>query len=151
MPKKITTYILFFSFLHLVGCYSFEKITYSEFEDVMKTEDAPKDILIKTFDSKKYYFSQKMFTLEGDSININGTIVINDKEKPFTGKIAQENIKSIELKNFSTGKTIIFASSVAVGVTLIVLLNSSKENSGSSHSGSGCSGGGFNWKTYSDY
>lgn len=151
MPKKITTYILFFSFLHLVGCYSFETITYSEFEEVMKTEDAPKDIFIKTFDSKKYHFSQKMFTLEGDSININGTIVLNDKEEPFTGKIAQENIKSIELKNFSTGKTIIFVSSVAVGVTLFVLLVSSKENSGSSHSGSGCSGGGFNWKTYPDY
>ena len=150
MPKKITTYILFFSFLHLVGCYSFETTTYSEFEEVTKTEDAPKDIFIITFDSTKYHFRQEMFTLEGDSININGTIVLNNKEEPFTGKIAKENIKSIELKNFSTGKTIIFVSSIAVGVTLFVLLISSKENSGSS-SGSGCSGGDFNWKTYPDY
>ena len=142
MPKKITTYIVFFSFLHLLGCYSYETISFPELENEIKTGEAPKELFINTSNQKKYHCSGELFWIEADSIRIKGTIVLTgDYEEPYTGKIAIKNIESIEVESLNEGTTALVVGSV-VGCSVLLILLASETKS----SGSGCNNKAYtNW------
>lgn len=134
MPRKIITYIVFFAFLNLVGCYSYQSVTYEEFENTNPNDIKSEDIYIITKDSTKYYSSWWTFSNIDDSVFVKGSKFIGEQQAPFKGKIAVSDIESIEVDRFDGTKTTIFViSSVAIATTLIVLASNSKS------SGGGCS------------
>src|SRR3989337_922970 len=114
MPKKIITYFVFFAFLHFVGCYSYQGITYEEFESINPDDIKSEDIYIITKDSSKYHTSWWMFSVGDDSTLIKGTKYIGEQQAPFKGKIATSDIETIEIKKFDSGTTtIVVLTSVA--------------------------------------
>jgi hypothetical protein len=141
MPKKVTTYVVFFAFINLIGCYSYETISFPEFENELKAGDTSNALFINTFDQKKYHCSGKLFSVEQDSIRIKGTIVFSDDyEEPYAGKIAINDIESIEVESLNEGTTALVVGSV-VGCSVLLLLFASETKS----SGSRCSYRSHKW------
>ena len=123
MPRKITTYIVFVSFINLFGCYSFVNISYNEFEDDRKNDNPPKELFINISDHSRYHCSGELFWVEQDSIKIKGAIVLNDYEKPFTGKFAIKDIESIEVKSLDEEMTILLTGFLIGCVVLLAIMN----------------------------
>jgi hypothetical protein len=132
MPKKVITYIVFFAFLNLVGCYSYQGLAYEEFENTNPKEINSEDIYIFMKDSVKYHSSWWTFSVYEDSVFIKGSKFVGELQAPFSGKIAVSEIEKIEVDKYDGGKTAIAVSAgVVAGVAVVVLLASSIGNSGS--------------------
>lgn len=106
MPKKIITYILFLSFIHLLGCYSFENISYNQFAEDATSGNPPTELFINTSDYTRYHCSWNLLEMEVDSISIKGTTVHGKYEEPYKGKIAIKDINYIKAKYFDSWSTI---------------------------------------------
>ena len=119
MPKKIITYIAFFSFIHLLGCYSFETISFNQYEDEIKDDNPPKELFINTSDYSRYHCNWNLLEVQGDSIKIKGTTVFGKYEQPFEGKLAIKDIKYIEAKYLDTWTTIILVVAIVGGAALL--------------------------------
>ena len=119
MPKKITTYILFFSFLNLFGCYSFENISFTQYENEIKNDNPPKELFINTSDYSRYHCNGNLLEVQGDSIKIKGTTVFSNYEKPFDGKLAIKDINYIEAKYLDSGSTIVLVVLIVGGAALL--------------------------------
>ena len=135
MPRKIITYLVFFAFLNLVGCYSYQAVTYEEFENTNPDDIKSEDIYIITRDSTKYHSSWWTFSVNEDSVFIKGSKFISEEQQaPFKGKISVSEIESIEVDKFDGTKTTIFViGSTAAFIALIALASSGES------SGGGCS------------
>jgi hypothetical protein len=137
MPKKIITYIVFISFLHLIGCYSTNYLSYSEFEGMILKNGQPKEFYIITKNAQRYHLADWGLTLDEDSVNIKGAIDFGDHEEPFIGKISIEDIESIEVESINGVTTTVLVVSI-VGISALAIALGSK--SGKKQNYSGCSG-----------
>jgi len=95
--KKLICSILVVALLNLMGCYSFESMTVPKYKQVVETEGKPDKIIVKTIDSQEYQFSESNFYIENDTLYEK----VNTRELSIGGKIALNEIASIQLEDFS--------------------------------------------------
>lgn len=125
MPRKIITYIVFFTFLKLVGCYSYQGLTYEEFERTNPDDIKSEDIYIITKDSTKYHSSWWTFSVYEDSVYIKGSKYFGNEQAAFKGKISVSDIESIEVETYDrSATTIVVSLSIIAGVAMIIGLAS---------------------------
>jgi len=125
MKRKILISLLVVSLFNYIGCYSYETISFTEFENELKADDVSKELFINTSDLKKYHCSKDFLEVHEDSIKVKGKIVIReDYEEPFTGKLAIKDIESIEISNLDALATILLVGSVAGCVAILIFLSS---------------------------
>lgn len=125
MPRKIITYIVFFTFLKLVGCYSYQGLTYEEFERTNPDDIKSEDIYIITKDSTKYHSSWWTFSVYEDSVYIKGSKYFGNEQAAFKGKISVSDIESIEVETYDrSATTIVVSLSIIAGVAIIIGLAS---------------------------
>jgi hypothetical protein len=99
MYKKIFISFLLLALMNfLVGCYSSESITVTEY-DQMEEEDKPDEIKVIAKDFKEYHFSNSNFYVHNDTLY--GKEKFLSKGLPFEGKFAFWEIESIQLEDFS--------------------------------------------------
>ena len=91
MHKKIISSILVVALLNLLGCYSSDLVTVTEYNQI-KEEDKPNDIIVKTKDSKGYHFQESNFYIENDTLFGK----VSPRERSIGGKIAFREIASIQ-------------------------------------------------------
>jgi len=114
LPRKFFTYIVFISFLNLVGCYSYQSVTYEEFKYINPGDIHSEDIFIVTNDSSKYHMSWWTFSVHNDSVIIQGSKFVGTEQKPYNGKIAVSDIKTLEIDKYDGSATTVW---VLVGTT----------------------------------
>ena len=125
MPRKFITYIVFFTFLNLVGCYSYQSVTYEEFKDINPGDIHSGDIFIVTNDSSKYHTSWWIFSEQNDSVMIQGSKFIGTEQKPYTGKIAVSDIRTLEVDKVDDSATTVWVlAGIAAGILLFVAIGS---------------------------
>ena len=125
MPRKIMTYIVFFAFLNLIGCYSYQGLTYEEFENTNPDDIRSEDIYITTKDSTKYHSSWWIFSVYEDSVYIKGSKYFGNEQAAFQGKIAVSEIETIEVDKYDgTATTISILLSITAGVLAFIYLGS---------------------------
>src|SRR4030067_995180 len=124
MPKKIITYVTFIAFLHMVGCYTYDQVNYSEFREMDVYSSIGDDIFLHTKDSLKYHMSKFAFNVKDDTLHFNGALVVGEQEIPNRGTIPVENIESIEILKADGTKTAIMIGGVTLALILIALASS---------------------------
>jgi len=72
MPKKITTYVTLLSFMYLVGCYTFEPISYDEFQTFNLNEIDSDEIHFITTDFTIYIIDKQTIQVEQESLYVKG-------------------------------------------------------------------------------
>ena len=147
MPKKLTTYIVFFAFLHFVGCYSFDAVSLSELDSRNKNDSTSVDVYFTMSDDTKYHCSRESIVIGEDSIFINGLKVITgNKEEHFEGSIAIRDIKSIDYRDFDYVRTFLLAGSLVGLIVMIIVLSTSSKSTKKETNYNGCSSsyGGYN-------
>ena len=97
--KKYVIYFLLISLINLLGCYSFEHIRGSAIKEEIAHDDSRRDLSIVTKDYNEYHFESFMYTVVNDTLLGTGTLLRLNKEIPFQGKIAVNDISDIEFKN----------------------------------------------------
>jgi len=95
MYKKLISSILVVALLNLLGCYSADLVTVTEYNQI-EEEDKPDNIRVKTKDSQEYHFAESNFYIENDTLY--GKVSV--KELSFEGKFAFGEIESIQLEYF---------------------------------------------------
>jgi hypothetical protein len=100
MYKKLISSILVVALLNLVGCYSSDLVTVTEYNQI-EEENKPDDIRVMTKDSQEYHFSKSNFYIENDTLYGKGISLPGYEELPYEGKFAFEEIESIQTEHFS--------------------------------------------------
>lgn len=144
MPKKLTTYIVFFAFLHFVGCYSFDAVSLSELDSRNKNDSTSVDVYFTMSDDTKYHCSRESIVIGGDSILISGfKINVANQEEQFDGSLPIGDIKSIEYRDFDYVRTFLLASSLAGIFVMIILLSTFSKSKKITNNGCSSSNGGY--------
>ena len=68
MIKKIVTYLLLFSFLHFVGCYSTDIVAPNQYKKYIEKGEIPSEILVRLYNLKEYRFSPWSYIIKEDSL-----------------------------------------------------------------------------------
>ena len=125
MPRKFITYVVFFAFLNLIGCYSYQGLTYEEFESTNPDDIKSEDIYITTKDSTKYHSSWWTFSVYEDSVFIKGSKYTGNEQGAFKGKIAVSDIETIEVEKLDNRATIIWGiAATAAAIFAFIYLGS---------------------------
>jgi len=99
--KIFISFLLVAIFNLLVGCYSSELITASTYNQI-EEKDKPDDIRITTKDPQEYHFLKSNIYIKNDTLYGKGEMIFGDNEKPFEGKFALTEIKSIQFESFES-------------------------------------------------
>lgn len=118
MKKRFITYILLFSFLNFVGCYSSKYVSIDEFEKITKEKDNPEKIAVNTVETGTYQFRRDTYQIKNDTLISTSLLLSYDGEAPFERKFSFDQIQSIEYDQFDVGKTI---AAVLGGAALVAL------------------------------
>jgi len=121
--KKYITCFLVLTFLNYVGCYSSEVITNEKLNNGTAHIDTNDEIYFTTNDLTRYHFAAYHYQVVNDTIYGEGTLQKNGNEVPFDGKIAMNEINSIEQYQIDSGTTTgLTLGIMAVGVLAAGLL-----------------------------
>ena len=121
MKRKIVSCGLAASFLIYAGCYDSVELTK---EKLIQTHSQT-DISVVTKLCRRYEFKTGSYSISGDSLFGVGMQKLAPpfKDVPFQDPIALSDIVVIETREFNTGKTILLAGGIALGVAGIVALS----------------------------
>jgi len=97
MYKKFISSILVIALLNLLGCYSSDLVTVTEYNHI-KEEDKPNNIIVKTKDSQVYHFSDSNFYIKNDTLHGK----VSTREQSIGGMIAFREIASIQFEDFGS-------------------------------------------------
>lgn len=125
MPKKITTYVTLLSFMYLVGCYTFEPISYDEFQTFNLNEINSDEIHFITYDSTVYVLDKQTIQVEQESLYVKGLRLYQEQSIPFEGRIAVTDIESVELETINGTRTGLLI--LTVGTLVLLAAVSTKE------------------------
>ena len=95
MYKKTISSIIVIALLNLLGCYSYESVTVSEYKEI-GVEDKPNDIIVETRFSR-VHFAESNFYIDNDSL----VGIIIEKEVISGGKFPLSEIEAIQTKSFT--------------------------------------------------
>lgn len=118
--KKLISSILVVALLSL-GCSDIVHITKKEFNEGYFEDGEKSEIYVTTKDSLHYHFLDYSYYIQYDSLCGDGNqLDLQEERLPFDGKIAMENIESIERKEMD----VVMSSVVAVVLiaTLIIAI-----------------------------
>ncbi|MFC2119859.1 hypothetical protein ACFLQ4_02190 [Bacteroidota bacterium] len=129
--KKLCFYILIFSFLNYVGCYS----SRSASKDILYTKDLGEPsgvvtIIIK--DDKKLVVDEGIYELVGDTLHITGLKLHTNFVEQIDLKIALDDIQYVEIEeidNFATTGCVIGLATLAIFIVLAITAANSFDNS----------------------
>ena len=122
MIKKILISLVIISFLNYLGCYTSEIITKNEIDQGTKKINLKEVISISTKDYKSYSFGANQYQIQNDTLFGTGVITKLGKQIPFKGKIAMNDIVSIEQKSTDAVATIGLVLGIAALGALIFTL-----------------------------
>ena len=133
MINKYTIYLLIFSFVHFMGCHSFEPVSKSNMQEIF---DSDKNYAVKllTKDYTEYHFDGYMYSVKNDILFGTGTKVQLNREVPFQGSIALEDIIEYKIKTSDTGATlgvvlgVLAFALVVLGIITAISLNESAKS-----------------------
>ncbi|MGB5849609.1 MAG: hypothetical protein WBH40_14040 [Ignavibacteriaceae bacterium] len=95
--KKICFYILIFSFLNYIGCYSSRSVN----KEILYTQDLgePDGTVVITMNDENVIELRKgIYEVVGDTLYVNGFKQYIDHVEPIDVKIALDDIQSVEIK-----------------------------------------------------
>lgn len=120
MAKKTITYLLLFSFLNYLGCYSSELISR---ESIITMNDYEGDFSVKMKDNTSYNYLEKTIMFSQDTMYIYHFVSsdrdsINEQYTPI--KILIEDITNIETEYLSAGNSCLLGGGILLGVLLIL-------------------------------
>lgn len=122
MVRKIFISLVLLSFLNYLGCYSSEIITKNEVDQGLKKINLDEEISISTKDYNSYRFGAHQYQIQNDTLSGTGVITKLGKQIPFKGKIAMNDIVSIEQKSTDAVATIGLVLGIAALGALIFTL-----------------------------
>ena len=105
MIKKIVTYLLLFSFLHFVGCYSTDIVAPNQYKKYIEKGELPSEILVRLYNLKEYRFAAWEYVIKEDLLYGEGFELVNDSFQPFEGTIPLSQIQSIQFEKKDSKKT----------------------------------------------
>lgn len=114
MLKKILIYIILFSFLHLVGCYSTAIMPPEQYQEIMEVSRKAEDIIINLRNGERYKFARGYYHISNDSLIGEGFEIKYESEGPYEAtkifipnkvKIPLSQIKSIQFEEYDSEKT----------------------------------------------
>jgi hypothetical protein len=112
MYKKLISSILVVALLNLLGCYSSDLVTVTEYNQI-EDENKPDDIRVMTNDSQEYHFSKSNFYNDGDTLYWKEKVLLSKEEKPFEGKFAFWEIESIQLEKVIENYSVFYPMTVS--------------------------------------
>jgi len=95
--KKKCFYILIFSFLNYIGCYSSQSVN----KEILYSRDLgePAGIVVITMNDKNVIEVRKgIYEVVGDTLYVNGFKQYIDHLEPIDAKVALDDIQSVEIK-----------------------------------------------------
>jgi hypothetical protein len=123
MYKKLVSSILVVAFLNLLGCYTFQPVTVSEYKQVEEKEGKSHEIHVIMKYDQEYHFLDSNYTIENDTLY--GTEILKTdygnnqtRRQQVVRKIAVSEIKSIAVKSFDLTYTLV----AFIGSSLLVYL-----------------------------
>ena len=114
MKKLIASILVPALLLYLSGCYSTNEITKEEFK-----EGSRGNATLFTNDMKAYQFDEGRYSVKDDTLQGSGSTLIGEMKAPFTGKIALENISTINVEETDGAKTFLLTIGIIAGVVLV--------------------------------
>jgi hypothetical protein len=121
MIYKYTIYLLIVSFIHFAGCHSFELIRENNIEEKFETGKYYAIKLI-TKDYTEYYFDGYMYSVKNDTLFGSGIKVYLNRDVPFQGAIAIDDIIEYKIKTSDTAATIGLVFGVIAFAGVVALL-----------------------------
>jgi len=127
MIKKIVTYLLLFSFLHFVGCYSTDIVAPNQYKKYIEKGELPSEILVRLYNLKEYRFAAWEYVIKEDLLYGEGFELVNDSFQPFEGTIPLSQIQLIQYEKKDSKKTnqlVLAIGAVAIVGILFLLADS---------------------------
>ncbi len=119
MVKKILTYTLLFSSLQFVGCYSYSTLYPDPYQEIKKEISEADEIIVNLKNAKKYKFAKGYYYFQNDTLTGEGFAIINDIEEPYKGSIPFSQIRSIQIVELDSEKTLtVVGGIIAIGTLL---------------------------------
>lgn len=120
MRSIITRILLIIPISFTTGCYTFNSINVSEYEEVEEKDGKPNEIYVKTKDQQWYHFTNFNYHIENDTLYAEG---INKTNTTVYGqtvdvKIALSDIQYVKIEELDGLKTAGFV----IGSTALILL-----------------------------
>jgi hypothetical protein len=129
--KKTCFYILIFSFLNYIGCYSSRSVN----KEILYTSDLgePAGIVVITMNTENVIELRKgIYEVVGDTLYLNGFKHYIDHVEPINLKIALDDINSVEIKerdDLASCGMIIAVSALALFIAGAIWASSSNSKS----------------------
>lgn len=122
MIKKYLIVVVVISFLNYLGCYSYEHVRSTAIKEQLEKEDY-QELHVVTKDYQEYRFDKNMYTIKKDSLLGIGVVVSYNRETPFQGKIALNDITDVKLYDTNVIGTIgvIIGLASILGLTILII------------------------------
>ena len=120
MLKKILIYIILFSFLHLVGCYSTSIMNREQYQELKDHTDQPDEIIVNLYNNEKYKFARGHYFIINDTLGGERFAIKSEIEEPYMGKIPLSRIGSITVEEMDSEKTPSLVEEI-IGITLVII------------------------------
>jgi hypothetical protein len=129
MIKKYAIILIIGSFINYLGCYSYEQLRSSAIKEELE-QNNHRELSIVTKDYIEYHFDSYMYSVKNDSLLGVSTFFQLNREVPFNGKIALNDITDIKIKNTNTIGSIgmVLGLLTIFGLTIIVVALASYEH-----------------------
>jgi len=120
MRSIFTRFLLIILISFTTGCYTFNSINVSEYEEVEEKDGKPNEIYVKTKDKQWYHFTNFNYHIENDILYAEGINKINTTVYGQTVdvKIALSDIQYVKIEELDGLKTAGFV----IGSTALILL-----------------------------
>ena len=122
LTRKHFVLLIIISLINYVGCYSYEQVRGSDIREELE-QDNQRELYIVTKDYINYHFDCNMYSVKNDSLLGIGTFYQLNREMPFNGKIALNDITDIKIKNINTIGSIgmVLGLATILGLTIIIV------------------------------
>jgi len=122
MNKKIFISFLLVAFINLLtGCYSFQSVSLSEYEEFKMEKGKPNEIYVKTKDRTWYNFTNFNYHIQSDTLYGWGKMLDDDWKELSNEKIALVNIESLGINKKDWVRTYLaYASIVLLAIGTII-------------------------------
>ncbi len=122
MLKKILIYIILFSFLHLVGCYSTSIMNPAQYQELKDHIPQSNEIILNLNNNEKYIFARGYYFIINDTLIGEGVAIKNEIEEPYKGKIPLSQIRTIGIQEVDNEKTFRLVGTIILTGFLIYIL-----------------------------
>ncbi len=113
---------LIIALINFTGCYSFNSINVSEYDQFKKDQGTPQEIYVKTKNNLWYHFTNYDFYVKNDTLYGNGRILSEGWHNTQNCKIAIDEIESLGVEKLNMYTTSVLAGLGILSVLTIAVL-----------------------------